>query len=376
MLKRSDGRWQDQITLPGMSKPKYFYGKTQKEVKQKMAQWRQEQAVSRKFQKVSEEWEVEHEKHSSYNTMRAYQAPLKRLREQFGDSKPEDITPDEVGAYLRYLAGRGYSQRTMSMEFAILNMIFDYSIVKGYTNTNPCGPVKLPSGLPKAKRDMPTEDQLEAVKKGVKEPFGLFPYMLLYTGMRRGELLALRWEDIDLKAGVIHVTKSVYFAGSASIVKEPKTESGKRTVVLLDALREVLPEPGKGFVFGGEKPLTDYQFRSAWRKWAAAAGLAEQVMRESKNRKTGKVRQWNEWEPVISPHQLRHAFATILYDAGVGEVDTMAIMGHSSIKVTREVYTHIRQERMEKTAEQINSFLRQEVSKGNAKSCQKIVKLA
>lgn len=360
MIKRADGRWQDQVKLPGMSKPKYFYGKTQKDVKQKMAAWQKEQTSGRKFQKVSEEWEAEHEKVSAYNTMRAYQAPLKRLREQFGSGKPGDITPDEVSAYLRYLAGRGYSQRTMSMEFAILNMIFDYAIVKGYANTNPCGPVKLPSGLPKAKRDMPTEEQLEAVKKGVKEPFGLFPYMLLYTGMRRGELLALRWEDIDLEAGVIRVTKSVYFAGSASVVKEPKTESGKRTVVILDALREVLPEPGKGFVFGGDKPMTDYQFRKEWGTWAKAVGLGPGGMKGTD----------------VTPHQLRHAFATILYDAGVGEVDTMAIMGHSSIKITREVYTHIRQERMEQTTKQINEYLREQASKGNTKACQKIVKLA
>ena len=360
MIKRADGRWQDQVKLPGMSKPKYFYGKTQKEVKQKMAAWQKEQVAGKSFKKVSEEWEVEHEKISAYNTMRAYQAPLKRLREQFGSSKPGDITPDEVSAYLRYLAGRGYGQRTMSMEFAILNMIFDYSIVKGYASTNPCGPVKLPSGLPKAKRDMPTEEQLEAVKKGVKEPFGLFPYMLLYTGMRRGELLALRWEDIDLEAGVIHVSKSVYFAGSASIVKEPKTESGKRTVVILDALREVLPEPGKGFVFGGEKPLTDYQFRKEWGTWAKAVGLGPGGMKGTD----------------VTPHQLRHAFATILYDAGVGEVDTMAIMGHSSIKVTREVYTHIRQDRMAQTTKQINEYLREQAGKGNTKACQKIVKFA
>ena len=360
MIKRADGRWQDQVKLPGMSKPKYFYGKTQKEAKQKMAAWQKEQVAGKSFEKVSEEWEVEHEKASAYNTMRAYQAPLKRLREQFGSSKPGDITPDEVSAYLRYLAGRGYGQRTMSMEFAILNMIFDYSIVKGYASTNPCGPVKLPSGLPKAKRDMPTEEQLEAVKKGVKEPFGLFPYMLLYTGMRRGELLALRWEDIDLEAGVIHVTKSVYFAGSASIVKEPKTESGKRTVVILDALREVLPEPGKGFVFGGEKPMTDYQFRKEWGAWAKAVGLGPGGMKGTD----------------VTPHQLRHAFATILYDAGVGEVDTMAIMGHSSIKVTREVYTHIRQDRIAQTTKQINEYLREQASKGNTKACQKIVKLA
>ena len=60
----------------------------------------------------------------------------------------------------------------------------------------------------------------------------------------------------------------------------------------------------------------------------------------------------------ITPHQLRHSFATILYDAGVGEVDTMNLMGHSSIKVTRDVYTHIRKGRMEKTTAQINEYLR------------------
>ena len=341
MVRRSDGRWQEQITLPGMKKPKYFYGKTQKEVRQKMAAWQQEQTETATFLRCSEEWESEHEKQCAYNTMKAYQAPLKRLREQFGKRAAKDVTPDEVSAYLRHLAGKGYSQRTLSMEFACLNMIFDHAIVKGWAAVNPCGPVKLPANLPKARREMPTEEQLQAVTDGVNEEFGLFPFMLLYTGMRRGELLALRWEDIDFEAGVIHVTKSVYFAGSSPIVKEPKTESGKRTVVLLDALREVLPEPGTGYIFGGDKPLTDYQFRLRWARWAKAVGMGKNYMAAE-----------------ITPHQLRHAFATILYDAGVGEVDTMNLMGHSSIKVTRDVYTHIRKGRMEKTTAQINEYLR------------------
>lgn len=355
MLKRADGRWQDQITLPGMKKPKYFYGKTQKEVKQKMTAWKQEQVEGKTFQKASEAWEEEHSQRSSYNTQRAYQAPLKRLRDAFGRKKVQDITPDEVNAYLKRLAGKGYAQRTMSIEFACLNMICDFAIIRGWATVNPCGPVKLPGGLHKERRTIPTDGQLEAVKKGVGEPFGLFPYMLLYTGMRKGELLALRWEDIDRDAGVIHVTKSVYHAGSAPIVKEPKTESGKRTVVLLDALREVLPEEGEGYVFGGKKPLTDYQFRASWGAWAKAVGLGPGGLGATD----------------VTPHQLRHAFATILYDAGVGEVDTMQLMGHSSIKVTREVYTHIRQERMEQTTAQINKYLRE---KANRKACQESVK--
>lgn len=341
MLKRTDGRWQEKIKLPGMSSPKYFYGKTQKEVKRKMMEWTKEKTQGRLFSSCLEAWREDHEKQCSYNTMRAYTAPLNRLSEHFGGRVVSDITADEVSAYVRQLGGRGYGQRTVVMEFACLNMIFDFAIVNGYASTNPCGPVKIPSGLPKAKREMPTDEQLEAVKAGVNQPFGLFPFMLLYTGMRKGELLALRWEDIDLEAGLIHISKSVYFAGNTAMVKQPKTEAGKRAVVLLDALREVLPPAGSGYIFGGERPLNDYEFRVKWSEWARAVGL----------HKSGLKAQ-------ITPHQLRHAYATILYDAGVGDVDAMHLMGHSSIQVTREVYTHIRAERMQQTAERINDYLK------------------
>ena len=346
MLKRSDGRWQEKITLPGMKKPKYFYGKTQKEVKQKMVAWTEEKEKGKLFSSCLDAWMEDHEKMCAYNTMKAYHAPLNRLREQFGDREVNDITADEVNAYVRKLANRGYAQRTVVIEFACLNMIFDNAIVNGYASVNPCGPVKLPSGMPKAKREMPTEEQIEAVKNGVHAPFGLFPYMLLYTGMRKGELLALRWEDIDFEAGLIEVSKSVYHVGNNPQIKAPKTEAGKRSVILLDALREVLTEPGTGYIFGGERPLKDYEFRVKWAEWSKAVGLHKGGLNAE-----------------ITPHQLRHAYATILYDAGVGDADAMHLMGHSSIKVTREVYTHIRKERMEQTAARINKYLQGETDR-------------
>ena len=308
-----------------------------------MVVWTKDQAKGRLFSSCLDAWREEHEQMCSYNTMRAYTAPLNRLRDHFGSRAAKDITADEVNAYVRQLGNRGYGQRTVVMEFACLNMIFDYAIVNGYASVNPCGPVKLPSGLPKAKREMPTEEQLEAVKHGVHEPFGLFPYMLLYTGMRKGELLALKWEDIDFDAGLIDINKSVYHVGSMPKIKEPKTEAGKRSIVLLDALREVLPPPGTGYIFGGERPLTDYEFRVRWANWSKAVGLHKKGLNAQ-----------------ITPHQLRHAYATILYDAGVGDADAMHLMGHSSIKVTREVYTHIRKERMEQTAARINEYLQSE----------------
>ena len=239
MIKRADGRWQDQITLPGMSKPKYFYGKTQKEVKQKIAQWRQEQESSQGFEKVAQAWLDEREKDLSYNTHKMYRLHAKRLWEHFEGRKVDSIGADEVNAFFRDMANKGYARQTAHQHMVVLSMIFDYAIVSKMATVNPCKAVKLPSGMGSTKREIPTDEQLQKVRDGVHLEFGLFPYMLLYTGLRRGELLALRWEDIDRKRNCIHVYKSVHFVEGSPRIKEPKTESGRRSVVLLDALREV-----------------------------------------------------------------------------------------------------------------------------------------
>ena len=67
-------------------------------------------------------------------------------------------------------------------------MIFNYGIVRRMASTNPVQAVKIPAGLPKGRRDIPTDDQLQKVRDGLNIDFGLFAYMLLYTGLRRGEL--------------------------------------------------------------------------------------------------------------------------------------------------------------------------------------------
>ena len=372
MLKRSDGRWQDQITLPGMKKPKYFYGKTQKEVKQKMAAWKQEQTRGKSFEAAADAWDVWHTDQVSYNGAEAYRAALKRTKEHFSGRMVQDIGPDEIDAYIRYLAGRGYARRTVQLHLDMINMIYDYAIVNRWAESNPCNAVKLPSGLPKGRRDIPTDAELEKVRAGLEYDFGLFPFMLLYTGLRRGELLALRWEDIDREKKLIRVERAVYFAGNTPQIKEPKTEAGKRSVVLLDALRDALPEPGEGYIFGGEKPLTKIQVRKRWINWCRAAGLATGTTTQKKG-KNGREYESISWEADITPHQLRHAFATILFDAGIDVKDAQEILGHSSIQVTRDIYTHIRQQRRENTAERLNAFLQKDRETKKPEVCQNIV---
>lgn len=98
MIKRKDGRWQEQITLQGMKKPKYFYGKTQKEVKQKMAAWQKDQVSGKLFATCADAWDREHTEQVEYNTSVMYRAPLRRAKEHFAGRKIQDIGADEIDA--------------------------------------------------------------------------------------------------------------------------------------------------------------------------------------------------------------------------------------------------------------------------------------
>lgn len=359
MLKRKDGRWQEQIKLPGMEKPKYFYGKTQKEVKHKIAEWQKDQEVSENFDKVADSWYDEHEKLVEYSTYVSYRPSMDRAKDFFGNKPVKNIMPDEVNAYIINLANRGYSKHTVEVDKTMLNMIFNYAIINRFMMYNPCAPVKIPKGLPKTSRDLPTDEQLKKVVDNTDIEFGLFPIMLFYTGLRRAELMALQWDDIDWNRRTITVSKSVYFIGNSPMIKVPKTPSGFRDVFLLDALADIIPrKTGKAYIFGGSAPMKKSEVRRRWLSWCKEVGLAEQVERITGKQRDGVTdKSQMVWKPLITPHQLRHAHATILYDAGVSAKDAQYLLGHASIQITMDIYTHIRKNRQKSTAEKLNLFI-------------------
>ena len=82
------------------------------------------------------------------------------------------------------------------------------------------------------------------------------PYIALMTGMRRGEILALQWKDVDFEKNMIHVTKSIAYEGNAPVVKNTKTKSGQRVVPLLNELKDyfltIEPRPAKNYIISDD----------------------------------------------------------------------------------------------------------------------------
>ena len=131
----------------------------------------------------------------------------------------------DINRFIINFSKKGYSQQTVRVQLGVLNQIFNYAILQGEATTNPTISVKVPKGLSKTKRELPSTQDIEIVKNSLQADFGLFAYFLLYTGCRRGEALAVKYEDIDFENQIITINKSVFYTSNQPYIKTPKTGS-------------------------------------------------------------------------------------------------------------------------------------------------------
>lgn len=351
---RSDGRYQASYT-DDAGKRHFIYDRDPEKLYEKMQTVGKPKELT--FAEIADAWAEEKSKNVEYKTLEGYAAPLKRLKGSFGNLLPENVTPSMMQSFVNDMSAKGYKRAAVQRPLDVARMIFDYGIVNhNLTINNPCNAVKLPRGLVQAVRGLAEPEQIEKVKENVNLPFGLFAYMIMYTGMRDGELLAITSDDID--GDYININKSLSWQPNKPVIKAPKTACGNRNVFILQPLRNVLPK-FSGYLFsadGGKTPLTSTQFRKRWAAYCKNAGLSTPTYISHKA-KNGHVYTRAKWCPTIVPYQLRHEYATMCYDANLDIKDTQELMGHASMQTTQRIYTHIRQTRREVSIAKLNNFV-------------------
>ena len=294
---------------------------------------------------IADEWFELHSDGIAVGSRRVYKIAMKRAKEHFTGFASE-IKPLDVQRYIREFERRGYARQTVSIELGVIRQILSHAVVSGDIDVNPAAEVKHSKRLPKTKRPALTEEQERLVEKCRTGEWWLLGLMLLYTGCRKGELLALTWQDIDRANGVIHITKKLSYAlGSTPRLEHRlKSENGKRDIPIFAPLAAVLPTNriGKIFTGPGGDYLTDYWFRKAWAEYCTDAGLVEQ--------------RGEETIPAVTPHQFRHSFATICYEAGLDPKATAALVGDTEA-IVRDIYTDLRDRHKATSADRVNAFL-------------------
>ena len=178
-----------------------------------------------------------------------------------------------------------------------------------------------------------------------------FWVLALATGLRRGELLGLRWDDIDLDARLLHVRRALQRTGGGLRFVEPKTASSVRAVILPRLAVRALQRHKR------DQNARRLALGEAWREQGLVftTGIGTPIEPRNINRRWGQLRVQSGLDS-LRLHDLRHGCASFLLAAGIPARAIMDVLGHSEIGVTMNTYAHVLPELRQEAADAIDEL--------------------
>ncbi len=350
IARRKDGRYQAAITLENHER-KYFYGKTRKEVQDKLnkALYEQKQGMlatgpQQTLKVFLEKWlEQVCRLTKRANTYKTYRSAIRaHILPSLGYVKLQKLTVERLQAF--FAEKQEHTKpATLAKIRDALKSALDDAVKQGLVARNVAAFVSLPH-MERYEGLVLTEEQARKLLDVARCSHldGLL-LVALTTGMRQGELLALRWSDIDFDTGVLQVRHNVaYVNGVGFVESEPKTKAGRRKVVLPTVVIEGLK--------AHRERLAEQRLKAA-EKWHEQGLVFPTVQSNSKvpggflraNSVVASFKMLLKRAdlPDVRFHDLRHSVATILFAAGVDLKVISELLGHSSIAVTSDIYARL-----------------------------------
>ena len=367
--QRKDGRWEGRIVIGyddnGYPKTKNVLAKTKKECVEKLQKLKEE-CGGLKPEKVRSEmvfgdwvtyWYENHSKPKIRpTTQETYESRIRlHIIPEIGDIPLNKLTQNDLQQFYGRLKksgrkrftdkyGEGLSDRMVRMCHATCRSALEKAVQDGLIRVNPAIGCKLP---PKKAREMQVLTREELQRFLIQAKFeGYYEVFLLdlATGLRRGELMALQWDDLDFETGVLTISKQVSLVRGKIVMSVPKTKSSIRKLVLPPAVVQVLKE---------------YR-ESNHSRWMFPSPVLEdlplnpgsvydrlQLILEHANCKQVRF------------HDLRHTFATLALQNGVDVKTVSSMLGHFDAGFTLRTYTHVTRQMQESAAEKMGNFMAQ-----------------
>lgn len=282
---------------------------------------------------------------------------------KFKDMKPETFTE-----YFVFLAQQGKSNgkgglsyKTVKNIRGVLSSAYEYAIENSYIKDNPVLKSRMPSFAHSIKSDVPeySAEQVRKLLLFAKENDShiyIFLLLALYTGLRKGELLALTWDDVDYDKKLLRVNKSRTGSRKAitTQITTPKTESSNRKIPLNNTVLEALKAEKKrqdehAEILGkGYDKSSSFIIRTVLGKPYVNLSAINRVV----NRLTEKAGL-----PHCTIHGFRHSVASILDDNGVPIQDISVLLGHESVQTTERIYINRRKTAKAETIETLDNAI-------------------
>jgi integrase len=379
IYRRKDGRWTAEISLEGR-KSKFLYGKTRKEVQEKLktALYEQQQGmlVTGPQQKVGQflsHWlEDVHKQSIRPRTYERYEEIVRlHLVPEIGHHHIQKLSPQNLQAFYKKKLEDGLSATTVISFHNLLHKALETAVRGNLLARNPCDLVSPPRRKHFEIQPLSIQQirQFLAVTRGHRQEARFI--LALATGMRRGELLGLKWQDIDLERGTLQVRRILTripgkLPGKGFEEAEPKTDKGRRSIVLpsfaVEALRQHRLRQREAKLKAGP----------AWRDhdyvFCTPIGTHLNPTRDVLDVLKSFLKQAGL--PDIRFHDLRHSSATMLLGMKVHPKIVQEILGHSQIAITMDIYSHILPTMQEEAMNKLNDVLQGELAISCQPPCQ------
>lgn len=337
--KKKNGVWEYRVFVgkdeQGVPVRRSFYAKAKSEAVEKYKDYlRKNQLVCPSAVTVrdwAQEWlEVYKYNQVGYTTYKNYKLYAEKyILPALGSYKIAAVKPAQVEALLSGAPISSLSASSQRHIYLTVKGIFDTAVENGACSSSP---VKKRKGRKEEHikpRVFPQRDLEKAIKAAKTDENGTVFLLLLYSGMRIGELAALKWTDID--GDTIFVQRSVAKAENGYIEKHPKSGKPRQIFVTQDFLDVLSRIPKSG----------EYVLSHSGKRYIP----------ESLERKYRAFFRENNL-PYLSPHKCRHTYATYLIQNGVNIVYVQSLLGHSSVRTT-EIYTHVNTEPLREAAKKL-----------------------
>jgi integrase len=373
IYKRADGRWCAVVDLgwaDGKRKRKYLYGETRAEVAEQLTKTLRDKAqglpVATERQTVGrflERWLQDSVKANVRpRTFESYELTVRlHLTPTLGDIRLEKLSPQHVQTMLNRKLKDGLAPRTVAYLRVVLRRALNQALRWGLVARNAAALAE-PPRVPRHEITPLTPEQARALLDVAKgERLEALYTVALALGMRRGEILGLRWQDVDFDARTLQVRQAIQRvagkltdSGAGGLrASEPKTERSRRKIAMPETIA---------------RALRMHRVRQLEERLAAGAAwqdtglifvstLGTPLEPKALHRDFKRLLAKAELPSSIRLHDLRHSAASLLLAQGVPLRTIMELLGHSSITLTADTYSHLMAPTMREAADKMDALL-------------------